>query len=100
MYLIRGQKSYNQTVINEVKNDFRSAECILNIKVPNTMKFWESVIINSEIILGNDSKITKWKGQWYGSEHITKRDLLRVINHVREIWMNGENYPVDSDISD
>ena len=98
--IIRGQKNYNQSVINEVKSEFRSTECILNIKVPNAMKFWESVIVNSEIILGNDSKITKWKGQWYGSENITKRNLLRVINHVREIWMNGENYPVDSDISD
>ena len=98
--IIRGQKNYNQSVINEVKSEFRSTECILNIKVPNAMKFWESVIVNSEIILGNNSKITKWKGQWYGSENITKRNLLRVINHVREIWMNGENYPVDSDISD
>ena len=98
--IIRGQKSYNQSVINEVKSEFRSTECILNIKVPNAMKFWESIIINSEIILGNDSKITKWKGQWYGSQNITKQDLLHVITNVREIWTKDENYPIDSDISD
>ena len=98
--IIRGQKRYNQSVINEVKSEFRSTECILNIKVPNAMKFWESIIINSEIILGNDSKITKWKGQWYGSQNITKQDLLHVITNVREIWTKDENYPIDSDISD
>ena len=64
------------------------------------MKFWESIIINSEIILGNDSKITKWKCQWYGSQNITKQDLLHVITNVREIWTKDENYPIDSDISD
>ena len=34
----------------------------------------------------------------YGSQTITKDELLQVINVVREKWINSNNYIIESDI--
>ncbi len=45
-------------------------------------------------ILGDDAILTKYgKYQLYGSHTITKPELLRVINRVKEIWNQDLEYP-------
>ena len=94
--IIRGQKTRVDTTLNDIRRN--TYEIILNIKVPNAIKFWLAIKKQCPNILGDDAILKKYgKYQLYGSHTITKTELLQVINRVKEIWNQDLEYPSEED---
>ena len=90
--IIRGQKTRVDTTLADIRRN--TYEIILNIKVPNAIKFWLAIKKQCPNILGDDAILKKYgKYQLYGSHTITKTELLQVINRVKEIWNQDLEYP-------
>ena len=94
--IIRGQKSRVDTTLADIRRN--TYEIILNIKVPNAIKFWLAIKKQCPNILGDEAVLTKYgKYQLYGSHTITKTELLQVISRVKEIWNQDLEYPSEEE---